>query len=127
LVGKRILGNESDLNRLIVFGIHADNNFDFGDLCIVDFILEVCFSDSKLAELVLDQLLMELLILLIIFERLFYLLHLDPFIQCIDHLLFLFIDAFQNDFLFAYGLEKLFYLNIALLEDGFEFVSFFFC
>lgn len=100
-----LLGYESDLNWIIVSGVHADGALYFSYFVSVDLLPEVDFPDPEPVELLLNKFLVEGKVLLVIFERLFYLLHFDPLVERINHLLFLLVYVLKDVLFLSHSLK----------------------
>ena len=94
-----LLGDEGDIDWFIIFGVHPNLTLYVADFAGVNFMSEMSFPDSNQIELLLYQFLMNFLVFLVPSMQLFNLLHLDPFIQGIDHLLFLLVYSTEGSLL----------------------------
>lgn len=61
--------------------------------------------DPESVELLLNKFLVEGKVFLVIFERLFYLLHFDPLVERINHLLLLLINVLKDVFFLFHSLK----------------------
>lgn len=85
---------------------------------------EMHLSDAHLAEHLLDEFVMHLLVVSVICEGLLNPLHVYPFVEGVYHLLFLLEDICEDGLLLLELLEKLPDLSVSVLEDRLQFVSF---
>ena len=74
------------------------------------------FPDPESAELLLNKFLVEGKVLLVILERLLYLLHFDPLVERVNHLLLLLVYVLKDVPLLSHSLKEFPDLGIPLLE-----------
>ena len=74
------------------------------------------FPDPESAELLLNKFLVEGKVLLVILERLLYLLHFDPLVERVNHLLLLLVYVLKDVPLLSNRLKEFPDLGIPLLE-----------
>lgn len=82
-------------------------------------------SHPDLVKALLDQFLMDCLVLIVVFELPGDSLHLNPFLQRVDHLLLLLVDRPQGLFFLLQTLEQLPHLHVPVLENRLQFVALF--